>query len=65
MTVCVGVCLQEDFYVVRNGRLSDLDEPLLHGAVYHLEPRLCGGKGGMFQETEKNKKVCEETEMKS
>ncbi|XP_022622430.1 protein SDE2 homolog isoform X2 [Seriola dumerili] len=36
----------EDFYVVRNGRLSDLEDPLQHGAVYHLEPRLCGGKGG-------------------
>ncbi|XP_056228702.1 splicing regulator SDE2 isoform X1 [Seriola aureovittata] len=36
----------EDFYVARNGRLSDLEDPLEHGAVYHLEPRLCGGKGG-------------------
>ncbi|XP_029350464.1 splicing regulator SDE2 [Echeneis naucrates] len=36
----------EDFYVVRNGRLSDLQDLLEHGAVYHLEPRLCGGKGG-------------------
>ncbi|KAM6939562.1 splicing regulator SDE2 [Xenentodon cancila] len=37
---------QQDFYVTRNGRLSPLDECLQHGAVYHLEPRLCGGKGG-------------------
>ncbi|KAG7217989.1 hypothetical protein INR49_008141 [Caranx melampygus] len=36
----------EDFYVVRNGRLSDVEDPVQHGAVYHLEPRLCGGKGG-------------------
>ncbi|TNN25026.1 Protein SDE2 [Liparis tanakae] len=35
-----------DFYVVRNGRLSPLEEALQPGAVYHLEPRLCGGKGG-------------------
>ncbi|XP_056266888.1 splicing regulator SDE2 isoform X2 [Pseudoliparis swirei] len=34
------------FYVVRNGRLSPLEDPLQPGAVYHLEPRLCGGKGG-------------------
>lgn len=38
----------KDFYVVRNGRLSGLDEPLQCGAVYHLEPRLSGGKGGLF-----------------
>ncbi|XP_071328336.1 splicing regulator SDE2 [Trachinotus anak] len=36
----------DDFYIVRNGRLSDLEDPLQHGAIYHLEPRLCGGKGG-------------------
>ncbi|XP_044045729.1 replication stress response regulator SDE2 isoform X2 [Siniperca chuatsi] len=36
----------DDFYAIRNGRLCDLDDPLRHGAVYHLEPRLCGGKGG-------------------
>ncbi|KAL6111247.1 sde2 [Pungitius sinensis] len=35
-----------DFYVVRNGRLSHLEEALQPGAVYHLEPRLRGGKGG-------------------
>lgn len=48
---CVCACVQgagssADFYVVRNGRLSALDEPLQPGAVYHLQPRLCGGKGG-------------------
>nr|XP_020516162.1 replication stress response regulator SDE2 [Labrus bergylta] len=36
----------EEFYVVTNGRLSDLEDPLQPGAVYHLEPRLRGGKGG-------------------
>ncbi|XP_058495933.1 splicing regulator SDE2 [Solea solea] len=36
----------EDFYVIRNGRRSDLEDPVQHGAVYHLQPRLCGGKGG-------------------
>ncbi|XP_026179645.1 splicing regulator SDE2 isoform X2 [Mastacembelus armatus] len=35
-----------DFYVLKNGRLSDLDDPLQSGAIYHLEPRLRGGKGG-------------------
>ncbi|XP_026215149.1 replication stress response regulator SDE2 [Anabas testudineus] len=35
-----------DFYVVTNGRLSGFEDPLQHGAVYHLEPRLYGGKGG-------------------
>ncbi|KAF7646978.1 hypothetical protein LDENG_00179410 [Lucifuga dentata] len=35
-----------DFYVSRNGRLSDPEDSLQRGAVYHLEPRLCGGKGG-------------------
>ncbi|KAK2817639.1 hypothetical protein Q5P01_025830 [Channa striata] len=34
------------FYVITNGRISALEDPLQHGAVYHLEPRLCGGKGG-------------------
>jgi len=33
-----------------NGRLSELEDPLQAGAVYHLEPRLCGGKGGEVQE---------------
>ncbi|XP_034534176.1 replication stress response regulator SDE2 isoform X2 [Notolabrus celidotus] len=41
-----GVSSSEDFYVVRDGRLSHLEDPLQPGAVYHLEPRLCGGKGG-------------------
>ncbi|XP_062244325.1 splicing regulator SDE2 [Platichthys flesus] len=36
----------EDFYILRNGRVSDVEDPLQHGAVYHLQPRLCGGKGG-------------------
>lgn len=50
LTSDLGVSLQgvssEDFYVVRNGHRSDLEDPLQHGAIYHLEPRLCGGKGG-------------------
>ena len=36
----------EDFYVTTNGRVSGPAELLLQGSVYHLEPRLCGGKGG-------------------
>uniref|UniRef100_A0A3Q0RJE0 SDE2 telomere maintenance homolog (S. pombe) n=1 Tax=Amphilophus citrinellus TaxID=61819 RepID=A0A3Q0RJE0_AMPCI len=39
------LCFQ-DFYVIRDGRRAHLDDPLQHGAVYHLEPRLRGGKGG-------------------
>ncbi|XP_029538216.2 splicing regulator SDE2 [Oncorhynchus nerka] len=35
-----------DLYVKNNGRLSELDDKLQAGAVYRLEPRLCGGKGG-------------------
>ncbi|KAL7834038.1 hypothetical protein AOLI_G00289980 [Acnodon oligacanthus] len=35
-----------DCYVKNNGRISDRDHKLQAGAVYHLEPRLCGGKGG-------------------
>ncbi|MCJ8747530.1 hypothetical protein PDJAM_G00154610 [Pangasius djambal] len=35
-----------DFYVKNNGRISAGDERLQAGAVYRLEPRLCGGKGG-------------------
>ncbi|XP_076028208.1 splicing regulator SDE2 isoform X2 [Genypterus blacodes] len=35
-----------DFYIKTNGRLSDPEDALQHGAVYHLEPRLHGGKGG-------------------
>uniref|UniRef100_A0A3B4GFW1 SDE2 telomere maintenance homolog n=1 Tax=Pundamilia nyererei TaxID=303518 RepID=A0A3B4GFW1_9CICH len=38
-------CFQ-DFYVTRDGRRAHLDDPLEHGAVYHLELRLLGGKGG-------------------
>ncbi|XP_005944530.2 replication stress response regulator SDE2 [Haplochromis burtoni] len=40
------VPLPEDFYVTRDGRRAHLDDPLEHGAVYHLELRLLGGKGG-------------------
>uniref|UniRef100_A0A8D3DL55 Replication stress response regulator SDE2 n=1 Tax=Scophthalmus maximus TaxID=52904 RepID=A0A8D3DL55_SCOMX len=40
-----GVC-SEDFYVIRNGRVEDVEDPVQHGAVYNLQPRLCGGKGG-------------------
>ncbi|XP_030206702.1 splicing regulator SDE2 isoform X1 [Gadus morhua] len=36
----------DDFYVTTNGRVSGQAELLLQGSVYHLEPRLCGGKGG-------------------
>lgn len=49
-TVCV--CQQgippEDFYILRNGRRADLNDPVQNGATYHLQPRLCGGKGGMY-----------------
>ncbi|KAM8878198.1 splicing regulator SDE2 [Spinachia spinachia] len=41
-----GASCSADFYVVRNGRLSHLEEAVQPGAVYHLEPRLRGGKGG-------------------
>ncbi|XP_049426840.1 replication stress response regulator SDE2 isoform X2 [Epinephelus fuscoguttatus] len=41
-----GVSSSSDFYVIRNGRRSQLEDPLQQGAIYHLEPRLCGGKGG-------------------
>ncbi|KAK5936395.1 hypothetical protein CgunFtcFv8_027762 [Champsocephalus gunnari] len=41
-----GLSSSADFYVHSNGRLSELEDPLQAGAVYHLEPRLCGGKGG-------------------
>ncbi|XP_015226906.1 PREDICTED: protein SDE2 homolog isoform X2 [Cyprinodon variegatus] len=37
---------QQDFYVSTNGRLAHLGDHLQNGVVYHLEPRLCGGKGG-------------------
>ncbi|XP_027872405.1 splicing regulator SDE2 isoform X5 [Xiphophorus couchianus] len=36
----------QDWYVTTNGRLSGLEERLQDGAVYRLEPRLRGGKGG-------------------
>lgn len=35
-----------DFYIKNNGRISGGDERLQAGALYRLEPRLCGGKGG-------------------
>ena len=44
--VCFQGYLLEDFYIKKNGRLSGLDDKLQDGAVYRLEPRLCGGKGG-------------------
>ncbi|NXA18127.1 SDE2 regulator, partial [Ibidorhyncha struthersii] len=37
---------EESFYVKCNGRLVNDEEVLQNGAVYSLEPRLCGGKGG-------------------
>ncbi|KTG34152.1 hypothetical protein cypCar_00028668 [Cyprinus carpio] len=36
-----------DFYVKSNGRVSRRSDPLRAGVVYRVEPRLCGGKGGM------------------
>ncbi|XP_021054545.1 replication stress response regulator SDE2 [Mus pahari] len=36
----------ECFFVKCNGVLVDAGDELQHGAVYSLEPRLCGGKGG-------------------
>ncbi|KFQ43047.1 Protein SDE2, partial [Nestor notabilis] len=33
-------------YVKCNGRLASGEDVLQNGAVYSLEPRLCGGKGG-------------------
>ncbi|CAL8334350.1 unnamed protein product [Lota lota] len=36
----------EDFYVMTNGRVAGPAELLVQGSVYHLEPRLYGGKGG-------------------
>nr|XP_061814947.1 UBL fusion protein SDE2-like [Nerophis lumbriciformis] len=35
-----------DLYVSKDGRLASLDDHLQGGAVYHLQPRLLGGKGG-------------------
>ncbi|KAM8810058.1 splicing regulator SDE2 [Eudromia elegans] len=37
---------EESLYVKCNGRLVDFEDELQSGAVYSLEPRLCGGKGG-------------------
>ncbi|NXS62878.1 SDE2 regulator, partial [Brachypteracias leptosomus] len=37
---------EESLYVKCNGRLVNDDDELQDGAVYSLEPRLCGGKGG-------------------
>ncbi|XP_014865602.1 PREDICTED: protein SDE2 homolog isoform X1 [Poecilia mexicana] len=36
----------QDWYITTNGRLTELEERLQDGAVYRLEPRLRGGKGG-------------------
>uniref|UniRef100_A0A3B3ZZ30 Uncharacterized protein n=1 Tax=Periophthalmus magnuspinnatus TaxID=409849 RepID=A0A3B3ZZ30_9GOBI len=38
-----GLC---DLYVLCNGRVVDRDQTLQNGSIYHLEPRLRGGKGG-------------------
>ncbi|NXH16405.1 SDE2 regulator, partial [Bucco capensis] len=37
---------EESLYVKCNGRLVSDGDVLQNGAVYSLEPRLCGGKGG-------------------
>ncbi|NXX81917.1 SDE2 regulator, partial [Urocolius indicus] len=37
---------EESLYVKCNGRLVNGEDALQNGAVYSLEPRLCGGKGG-------------------
>ncbi|XP_065691403.1 splicing regulator SDE2 [Patagioenas fasciata] len=37
---------EESLYVKCNGRLVNDEDVLQNGAVYSLEPRLCGGKGG-------------------
>ncbi|XP_036613173.1 replication stress response regulator SDE2 [Trichosurus vulpecula] len=34
------------FYVKCNGQLTNTEDIVQYGAVYSLEPRLCGGKGG-------------------
>ncbi|XP_031992767.1 splicing regulator SDE2 isoform X1 [Hylobates moloch] len=36
----------ENFFVKCNGALINTSDTVQHGAVYSLEPRLCGGKGG-------------------
>ncbi|XP_062980202.1 splicing regulator SDE2 [Elgaria multicarinata webbii] len=44
---CQAQGLPEDhFYVKCNGRCVNSEDVLQDGAVYSLEPRLCGGKGG-------------------
>ncbi|KAM6433303.1 splicing regulator SDE2 [Rhynochetos jubatus] len=37
---------EDSLYVKCNGRLVNDEDALQNGAVYSLEPRLCGGKGG-------------------
>ncbi|NWV60965.1 SDE2 regulator, partial [Malurus elegans] len=37
---------EESLYVKCNGQLANDEDELQSGAVYSLEPRLCGGKGG-------------------
>ncbi|NWU14275.1 SDE2 regulator, partial [Cephalopterus ornatus] len=37
---------EESLYVKCNGQLANDEDVLQSGAVYSLEPRLCGGKGG-------------------
>ncbi|XP_071435766.1 splicing regulator SDE2 [Pithys albifrons albifrons] len=37
---------EENLYVKCNGQLANDEDVLQSGAVYSLEPRLCGGKGG-------------------
>ncbi|XP_006897827.1 PREDICTED: protein SDE2 homolog [Elephantulus edwardii] len=37
---------EEYFFVKCNGALVNISDTVQHGAVYSLEPRLCGGKGG-------------------
>ncbi|XP_015267345.1 PREDICTED: phosphatidylinositol-glycan biosynthesis class F protein isoform X1 [Gekko japonicus] len=37
---------KDHFYVKCNGRCVNSEDVLQDGAVYSLEPRLCGGKGG-------------------
>uniref|UniRef100_A0A8C3W8Z2 Replication stress response regulator SDE2 n=1 Tax=Catagonus wagneri TaxID=51154 RepID=A0A8C3W8Z2_9CETA len=36
----------ECFFVKCNGSLVNANDAVQHGAIYSLEPRLCGGKGG-------------------
>ena len=38
--------MNEDYYVVRNGKIESSDATIQHGNVYHVVPRLVGGKGG-------------------